>query len=386
MISKVNIKNFKSHKNTDLDLKNLNIFCGNNGVGKSSTMQLLLLLREAYIKDRSFEVLDLKSNPVKIGTVNDAIYEFSEIDGFNIEITSDLGSYNFFYEANTEDDKVKSFIRLSKVSSNYPDKIEFESLFNSNFQFISAYRLGPQIQYPKDDKIVDVYKQISVIDCNCEFFVHFLDRYRNLEVISEICNQNSPFNDLYSQVIAWEKEICQGVNIDVHDLGKLGYVLKYSFDTNTGAKRTKSFEATNVGFGLSYVMPILVAILSSPKDSLIFIENPEAHLHPNGISKLTELICLASQAGIQIIIETHSDHVINGILVQSKKFEINKGINGIDRNNISLYQFERIFENHHTLANKIEIELDGKLSKQPIGFFDQIEKDLDSLMGFNNEN
>jgi predicted ATPase len=382
MIYNINIKNFKSHKNTDLKLSNLNVFCGNNGVGKSSAMQLLLLLREAFIKDRSFDVLDLKSNPVKIGTVNDAVYEFSDIDGFSLDMNSDIGDYKFFFEADSEDDKVKSFIRLKKECSDFPKSIEMESLFNTNFHFISAYRLGPQIQYPKDDKIIDVYKQISVIDGNSEYFVHYLDRYRNIEVLSGICNSKTSFTDLFSQVIAWEKEISQGVNIDIQDLGKLGYVLKYSFDTETSTRKTRNFEATNVGFGLSYVMPILVAILSSTKGSLLFIENPEAHLHPNGIAKLTELICLASQEGIQIILETHSDHIINGVLVQSKIFNETDGTKGINSDNVSLYQFERNHKDHFTNAINIEIESDGVIRYTPNGFFDQFTIDRKFLMGF----
>ena len=382
MISNLNIKNFKSHKETDLELSNLNVFCGNNGVGKSSAMQMLLLLREAIIKDKSFEVLDLKSNPVKIGIFNDALYEFAEMDCFSLSMVTEIGSYNFSYQADSEDDKVKSFVRLKVDKSFYPQNFIEESLFNTNFQFISAYRVGPQIQYPKDDKIIDVYKQISVLDGNSEYFVHYLDRYRDIEVLKEICNPSTTFTDLFSQVIAWEKEISQGVNIDIQDLGKLGFVLKYSFDTDTSTKRTKNFEATNVGFGLSYVMPILVAILSSPKGSLVFIENPEAHLHPNGISKLTELICLASQAGIQIVLETHSDHVINGILVQSKMYNDTKGVLGIDKNNISLYQFEKNFKEHFTQVTKIVIENEGLIRYPPKGFFDQFTIDRKILMGF----
>ena len=381
MIDNIRIQNFKSHKDTTLELKNLTVLCGVNGVGKSSAIQILLLLREAFVKDKSFDVLDLKSNSVKIGTVNDAIYEFSESDSFQIELVATLREYRFRFEAKTEDEKVKSFINLDKNVSKVPSGFESESIFNTNFQYISAYRLGPQTQYKKEDKIIDIYKQISDIDGNAEYFVHFLDRYRNNEVLPEICKNSLNFNDLFSQVIAWEKEISEGVNIDIQDLGKLGYVLKYSFDTEKSvSKRTKNFEATNVGFGISYVMPILVAILSAQKNALIIIENPEAHLHPNGIAKLTELICLASQAGIQIILETHSDHIINGILVQCKKFE--EGGKGISRENVSLYHFDRDETEHCTKATKVEIEEDGKIRYPPKGFFDQFTIDRKFLMGF----
>jgi predicted ATPase len=383
MLTEINIQNFKSHKNTNIILNNLTVLCGNNGVGKSSAIQLLLLLREAYVKDKSFEIIDLKSNPIKVGTANDAIYEFSLNDSFQINLNTDRESSKFVYEAKSEEEKVKTFIKLKLDESNQPRDMLKESLFNTNFQYVSAARLGPQEKYDKDDKIVDVHKQISVLEGKAEYFVHFLDKYKNEDVVSDICiiNDEIKYTDLFTQVIAWEKCISKGINIEIVDIGKLGFLLKYSFDTEASiTKRTKNFEATNVGFGLSFVMPILVAILSAKKGALIIIENPEAHLHPNGISKLTELICLAAQAGIQIILETHSDHVINGILVQSKKFEQSQ--KGIDKHNVSIYHFDRDDNEHCAKSIKIEIEENGRLLNQPIGFFDQIEIDLEKLMGF----
>ncbi len=383
MIKFINIQNFKSHKSTPINLKNLTVLCGNNGVGKSSAIQLFLLLREAYIKDKSFDILDLKSNPVKIGTPNDAIYQFSENDSFEIDLITSTETYKFIYEANSENDKVKTFIALNKETSIIPVEVNQESLFNNNFQYIGASRFGPQEKYEKDDKIVGVHKQISVIEGKAEYFVHFLDKYKNQEVLKEICflNEDFTYTDLSAQVVAWEKCISKGVNIVIEDIGKLGFLLKYNFETEASpTKKTKNFEATNVGFGLSYVMPILVAILSAQKGSLIIIENPEAHLHPSGIAKLTELICIAAEAGIQIIIETHSDHIINGILVQSKLYEENG--RGINKNNVSIYQFDRDENEHCTKAIEVHIENGGKLKNQPIGFFDQIEIDLEKLMGF----
>lgn len=381
MIERIKIQNFKSHKDTHITLSNLTVFCGANGVGKSSVIQSLLLLRDTFIKDKSFDNLDLKSKSVKIGTVNDAIYEFSEIDGFGIYLQIEDKDYKFSFEALTEDSKVKTFIELDKTNSIIDSNISNETLFNSNFQYISAFRLGPQVQYLKEDKIVDIYKQISDEDGQAEYFVHFLDRFRNIEVLDEIAKETVVYKDLFTQVIAWEKEIGDGINIEIQDLGKLGFTLRYAFDTEKSlSKKTRNFEAINVGFGLSYVMPILVAILSAQKNALIIIENPEAHLHPNGIAKLTELICLAAQAGIQIIIETHSDHIINGILVQCKRFE-EEG-KGISKDNVSIYHFDRDETEHCTKAINVEIDNGGRLINQPKGFFDQISIDLEKLMGF----
>lgn len=142
----------------------------------------------------------------------------------------------------------------------------------------------------------------------------------------------------------------------------MSYEIKYSFNTDaspTGV--TQEFTAKNVGFGLSYALPIIVAILSAQKDALLLIENPEAHLHPYGQAKLTELMCLAAQAGIQIIIETHSDHIINGALVACKQEKINK-------ENIGIYQFNRDEEQHCAKATQIEVLEGGRIKKYRMVF------------------
>ncbi|HAY3539484.1 TPA: DUF3696 domain-containing protein [Elizabethkingia anophelis] len=398
MIKKIELNNFKSHKNTNIEIGNLTVLCGSNGVGKSSFIQILLLLREVFIKDKSFEILDLKSDPIKIGTVNDAVYEFGDYDGFQVKLGFDDDFIcDFFYEAYSEADKVKSFINLNldrvenkSIFEGNEWQKSFEkfskiSLFNTNFQYISAARFGPLERYEKDDKMVDVHKQISVIEGKAEYFVHYLDKYRNDDVIDELCmsdKESRVYKDLFTQVLLWEKYIFNGANAEIQDVGKLGYILKYSFDNERSTtKKTAGYDAKNVGFGLSYTLPILVAILSAKKGAIIIIENPEAHLHPNGIAKLTELICIAAQAGIQIIIETHSDHIINGIAVQCKLYE-NKDKKGLDKDLVKIYQFTRNEKENYTERLLIPIEEGGRIAISPEGFFDQIQIDLEKLLGF----
>ncbi len=379
MISFLEINNFKSHKKTPIEFKNLTVLCGGNSVGKSSIIQSLLLLREAYINKSNFEYLDLLSNPVKIGTVADAIYQYSESNEISFNLHCEDEKYNFLFEIN-DNDYTKTLINAKKDSFKTIIINKDESLFNENFQFISSARLGPQPFYPKDDVIVDKYKQISVIEGKAEYSIHFLHKNQSKKVIKELVNPNTSFDDLLNQVVAWEKEISKGINLLINDNGKLGFELKFQYETQKGNKRTNEFSPQNVGFGVTYVLPILIAILSAQPGTLLIIENPEAHLHPKGISKLTQLICLASEAGIQIIVETHSDHLINGILVQSKMFESSG--NGINRNNVGIYQFDLDFDEHFTKTQKIEIEEEGLIRYTPQGFFDQFTIDRRYLIGF----
>ena len=110
-------------------------------------------------------------------------------------------------------------------------------------------------------------------------------------------------------------------------------------------------------------------------DKFIVIENPEAHIHPSGQAKLMDLICLAAQNGVQFLIETHSDHIVNGLLVATKR-------NVISPEQSRIYYFDREEESHATKSHLLAVLADGKIKNAPKGFFDQIDKDMSTLMGF----
>ena len=103
MINYLEINNFKSHKKTKLDIANLTVLCGSNSVGKSSAFQPLLLLREAFINKTNFEYLDLLSNPVKIGTIQDALYQYSDNDEISFQIKTNDEDYKFSFELENND-------------------------------------------------------------------------------------------------------------------------------------------------------------------------------------------------------------------------------------------------------------------------------------------
>ena len=69
---------------------------------------------------------------------------------------------------------------------------------------------------------------------------------------------------------------------------------------------------TNIGFGISYALPIIIGALIAPKNSLLLVENPEAHLHPAGQSEIGKFLAEVASTGRQVIVETHSDHLLNG--------------------------------------------------------------------------
>lgn len=169
-------------------------------------------------------------------------------------------------------------------------------------------------------------------------------------------------------------EITPGIRITATVIPEINQAsLQFEFETSTGY--TEKFRPENVGFGLTYVLPVVIAVLSSESGDLIIIENPEAHLHPAGQSAIAKLLSLSAQNGVQIIAETHSDHFLNGVRVATKR-------KLIESENISIFYFSRESENkeHSIEVSQPFIDEKGKLDEWPDGFFDEWDKNLDKLL------
>ena len=146
----------------------------------------------------------------------------------------------------------------------------------------------------------------------------------------------------------------------------------------------RQFKPQNVGLGISYVLPVLVTLLTSWPGAIIIIENPEAHIHPRGQAKLGELIARAAAFGVQLFVETHSDHVINGVRVA-----VRDGI--LKPEDVNIAFFERrphqvlgvdgeICTEIYSEINPIRVDNNGMLSDYPKGFLDEWDNQLEELM------
>ncbi|MGH8532219.1 MAG: AAA family ATPase [Gammaproteobacteria bacterium] len=178
---------------------------------------------------------------------------------------------------------------------------------------------------------------------------------------------------------SWLQEISPGTELHVEMHSEMDLVnLRYSFVT--GEQRSNRYRSTSVGFGITYVLPVLVAVLSSAPGSIIIVENPEAHLHPRGQVRIGELLARAAAGGVQVIVETHSDHVLNGIRVA-----VHAGL--IKPESVALHFFSRV-EDAGRVRSSVEspvIDRDGRLDRWPEGFFDEWDRSLERLLATSGE-
>ena len=114
---------------------------------------------------------------------------------------------------------------------------------------------------------------------------------------------------LLHQVSARLDRFFPGCAVDVQEvLNANAVTLGVRISADTGFLRP-----VHCGFGITQILPIIVAALSIPKGDLLLIENPEVHLHPAGQALMGQFLAEVAHSGIQVIVETHSDHILNGI-------------------------------------------------------------------------
>lgn len=377
MIKKLHLKNFKSHRDTELNIKPLTLISGVNNVGKSSVLQSLLLLRQTFKRGKLGEGLVLNKPLIELGRGNDVLYKFALDPILAIELTMEntILSYRYRVDENALEGSLLPLIdgSISLLSAST------DALFSRDFQYLSSLRLGGESDFTIDSDEAVTEKQISYEKGKGELIGNFLYAYQDEPTFDYINNSDESI-PLLDQVMYWEGLISSGVTINVQKKAdKPGFTILYGTKGKEGKKSIEGLRAENIGFGVSYSLPVITALLSASPGALVMIENPEAHLHPEGQAKLAELMCLVAQRGIQVVVETHSDHIINGVLVNCKRFE--KEGCGIDRENVSIYYFGGQDENHAVIYKEIKLLSEGEIEYQPKGFFDRIEADREYLIG-----
>lgn len=369
MLKFIRIQRFKSLHDAHFPLASLNLFSGLNGMGKSSLIQCLLLLRQSHEKSTLFEKgLLLKGDYVSLGTGRDVLSENAEEETIKFTLTWENESPIYFsYQYDSKSD-------LQPISDDdvFLDKeIINKSLLNKQFQYLSADRISPESSYETSDYYI---RDLNSLGNHGEYTAHYIAEYGLFQLpIKELKHPDSPSFSLLDNLDKWMSEISPGIRIHAKLQPSMNIVsLNYAFQQ--GAEMTADFKPQNVGFGLTFVLPVLTAILRSKPGDLLIIENPEAHLHPAGQSIIGRLCAVASKNGVQLFVETHSDHFLNGVRVAIRE-------KIIPSHEVKVFYLERnATELHEVFVLSPEIDENGRIDVWPKGFFDEGDRQLEKLL------
>lgn len=365
MLERVILKNFKCYKSAEIKFSKLTIFCGSNSVGKSTAIQAIGMAFQSEFS----ESLEISGDLIDLGTFKDIFCRFADDsdDLLSISLHFDL-SQRMVMQWSASNTSGHTFNSNSLVAVNFNgdfrEKITTNYFIKNGFQFIEAERFGPRSYFNINKKKKSLFWLGTKGQYSYEIFSSIKESKERLP--SKDPRNHHKAEDgstIRRNLNYWMSEITPNFIMDssVVDEAKISHA---TFQVSSGKT-----SPSNMGFGLSYVLSAVLALLVTKPGGIVIIENPEAHLHPRGQSYLGRLIALASLAGVQVIIETHSDHLINGIRV-------------ISRTNHT-YRKED-FKLHYISSNKIgegeiktiDVGEKGELSEWPQGFFDQQSKDL----------
>ena len=380
MLRRIDLRYFKCFNLLKLPLCPLTLLSGANASGKSSVLQALVLLHQTMREHEWSSRLMLNGSAVRLGTVADVIDQMQGSRSVEIALLDEEQEFQWEFtgeraEMSMEVKRVRS--ALGDVGEDDPKVLRCllpwshgEDVWAGSLQarlcdltYLTAERLGPRETYPLEDP-----RHAPVVGPRGEHAVGILYHGDTEHVLDELIVGDTPPTRL-RQVEARMNRFFPGCEMTVAKVSLANAV-------TLGLRTSKGMDfhrPIHTGFGLTQILPIVVAALSANKDDLLLIENPEVHLHPAGQAAMGEFLAEVAAAGVQVILETHSDHVLNGIRRAVKR-------DTLSPEDAAIHFFRVRQEEESDGFAQVQSPLlngDGNIDAWPEGFFDQFDKDMD---------
>lgn len=410
-MQKIIVRNFGPIKEAEVELGKFTLFIGEPASGKSTLAKLVYFFKS--LKEDVKEFI-LYSN-LTMGDIRSAIHDkFSLYFGSSLDFSDDfeviyyyaenkwvrLTKYNtslavsfkdeFYYSLNEELNPLIPILRkstngsLNLVLHDLDDKLDVLFSDNKKAQFIPALRsfttsFPPSVRTEMMKEIGkmqgDKYQSQAKIDLFLLFYFEKQVQY----MLGEFEIRGGTFTN-----ISGAKPPLKALNLSEKIL-RGTYQVRNGVESIAIIGKEKPIFLSQASSGQQEVIRLLQALFLSIvlKDAQFrVIEEPEAHLSPHRQSYLVEFMIetLNQSMDNAMLITTHSDHILNAILVGAKKFQLGEQ-GGINHEDIKVYYFasDEDFPRLHKVKD-IEVLEGGRIRRPPVGFFDQIDNDLRILM------
>lgn len=346
---KIQLRDFKCFRNNTFLLNQITFLTGSNAAGKSSLIQALQIYNSALkgaSNKSNFVDISIKDevNALDLGNADNLINR----NGMDVAtISVDENEITF----NGADEVKAGVLRLHYSNSDF-----FDSLKGGDISYLNAERQGPRYETELDEN--------AASDCGCHgdntASVIYNNQFTKIPAARTLWKETE--QNFRVALNKWMSYLFPGITISVSANG----ATKCQVYVNNENLRVNNV-ATNVGFGISYVLPILVTCLLAKENQVVIIENPEAHLHAKAQSNMGYFLGCIAATGLRIVVETHSEHIINGI---------RRAIvcdTDLTPEMVTVYFFDTSDDG---ISNQeIVIDNEGNMSAYPVDFFDQQRQD-----------
>lgn len=341
------INGFKCFENSVFELSKMTLLTGANASGKSSVIQALLLMKSASESNESHSLLGLDDMRYA--------FDFGNPDSLiNNELKSDVVAFSLpdgvvmEFNGGQQDQDRKLFVCVENLEG-------LKRTFAQGLTYFSAERQGPRYEYDR--------KQSDENGCGChgENTGNVMSDNWNTRIGGARLLKPTEGDVFFNIALDnWIDYIFPGVTVRTQPAGPKSYqvIIRDSYHNFPSV-------ATNIGFGISYALPILVGALLAKDGSWLIVENPEAHIHAKAQSNMGYFLGIMAATGLRVLVETHSEHIVNGI----RRAAIVSG--RLQPEDVSIYFFKGKSENQ-----LITMDGQGNLSDFPVDFFDQSRQDM----------
>jgi len=385
MLTYLHLKNFKCFDALSLPLAPLTVLTGFNGAGKSTSLQTLLLPAQMLrAGGRSLE-LSLNGALARLGTPGQVLKEGTQSETLSLGIESDEAKLLWHFQTENRNERrflkihtidlyssagkethsnIKAVDELLPTEGNIPISVRRLVTQLRKTIFLSAMRLGTAEFFPSPENPELTYADVGL---QGEFAPWWFLQSDSADIDPKRYHHSTTYSDLRLQLNAWASTLFPEAEVNVQPILQTSLT---RLELRIG--KTEWRRPANIGYGLTYAFPILVAGLLAEREQILMIDSPEAHLHPMGQSQIGRFLAKMAAAGVQIMLETHSDHVLNGI-----RLALRDGVITPEQTQIHFFTPSK---NAPVISPQMDVQ--GNLSEWPVGFFDQSEKDLAILAGW----
>ncbi|MFC7500527.1 AAA family ATPase [Nocardioides sp. GCM10030258] len=260
--------------------------------------------------------------------------------------------------------------RLAAQVSELPDLLqdainEAQEFLATRVQHLGPLRMDPKVVYTSSPS-----GNLGFIGMKGEYTTFVLHNNERQRVANSphIPGTTARPQTLLAAVNRWATYLGIAEEFETEDRGRLGLQLSVR---QPGVDR--KLDLTDVGTGVSQILPVLVMCLQAPPGSLLLIEQPELHLNPGVQQRLADFLLAVAHSGRQLIIETHSDYLVTRLRRKTAEDK-----SGATRDRIALIFAER--EESSTKYDTVKPQPDGSMTNWPRAFYDDAADDSKALV------
>lgn len=391
MIRELFLEHFKCFERVRLPIGALTVLSGVNASGKSTVVQALALLHQSVVDAEWSGALLLDGTSAQLGTVADVIDKVHGRRSFGLGVAGENFSARWHF--GDPDDQPREAVSVPIHKLHWHEEgadrqygssagLPYQALLPTTLvghtalalrgalrtlDHIGAERLGPRETYRLGHE--QWHDTVGVHGERAPGAIWWFGEER---VAPEMCLGDTP-PTVRAQSQAWLDHFFPGVIFQVDRVPNAS-ALTLGFRTSN---ETNFHRPQHVGYGITHVLPLLVAGLRATPGRVLVVENPEVHLHPAGQAAIGVFLARVAARGVTVVVETHSDHVLNGV----RRAVRDKIVVSED---VALHFFrERALARREGSAQIVSPRLDveGNIDHWPRGFFDQFDNDLNYLAG-----